>query len=447
MARAAPEALSPLDSAVRKAYRRLIPVLFFSYVVAYVDRTNISIAALTMVREIPGFNNDIIGTAAGIFFWGYLLLEIPGTLLVERWSARKWIARIMITWGIIAACQAAIHTSYQLYFVRFMLGLAEAGFYPGVIVYLTHWFPGRHRGRALAYFLVATPMAQIISPKISNWLLKMGTTEIVDGVAIHHATAFGLKGWQWVFVGWGIPAVVMGAVVLLFLTDRPGQARWLTPAEREALETELARELAARRGARKVPVLEALRHPKVVLLALAYLLAVTANYGIEVFFPTILRDWYRLRSDTITTLMVLPPIMALLGQLAMGWSSDRTQERRFHAVVPLVVGALALAIAPFTHGHLALTVLVFAFVAFGVKAYLPAFWTLPNLFLTEAAAAGSIGLINSLGNLGGYIGPKVLGRVQTATGSFNGGIFFLAVSMTASSLVVLYLGLGRRGAA
>jgi ACS family tartrate transporter-like MFS transporter len=397
-----------------------------------------------MVKDLPGFDNNVIGSAAGIFFWGYLLLEIPGSLLVERWSARKWIARIMFTWGIIAACQALVKTSFQFYTVRFFLGLAEAGFYPGVIVYLTHWFPGRHRGRALAYFLVATPMAQIISPKISNWLLKMGTTEVVNGVVVHHATWMGIKGWQWVFIGWGIPAVVMGVVVFLFLTDRPRHARWLTDAEREALEAELEREMALARGKRHVPLLEALRHPKVVLLALAYLFAVTANYGIEFFFPSILRDWYHLRSDTITTLMVIPPMMALVGQLVVGWSSDRTQERRFHSVGPLVVGALALAIVPFTRGNLALSVLLFAFIAFGVKAYLPPFWTLPNLFLTEAAAAGSIGLINSLGNLGGYVGPKVLGKVQTVTGSFAPGIFFLAVSMALASAIVLYLGLGRR---
>jgi ACS family tartrate transporter-like MFS transporter len=351
----------------------------------------------------------------------------------------------MITWGIIAACQAAVKSSGQLYLVRFLLGLAEAGFYPGVIVYLTHWFPGRHRGRALAYFLIATPMAQIVSPKISNWLAKRGTAELIDGVMVQHATMWGLKGWQWVFIGWGIPAVVMGFVVLALLTDRPRQARWLTPEEREALEAELARELAVQRqNTHRMSVAVALRHPKVVLLSLAYLFAVSANYGIEIFFPTILRDWYRLSSNTITSLMVIPPMMALLGQLGFGWSSDRSQERRFHTFIPLVVGAAALAIVPFTLGNLAMSVLLFAFIAFGVKAYLPSFWTLPNLFLTEAAAAGSIGLINSFGNLGGFFGPKLLGKLQTVTGSFNAGIFCLAVSMTLGALIVLRLGLGHR---
>ena len=212
---------SPLDRARRKAYRRLLPICFISYVIAFVDRANVSIAKLTMTRELPGFDNAVIGFGAGIFFLGYFLLEIPGTLLVEKWSARLWIARIMITWGVMAALTATVRTPFDFYLVRFLLGLAEAGFFPGVIVYLTHWFPSRDRARALAFFFVATPVAQLVSPKISNLLLRIGTDEVVAGVLVHHPKVLGLSGWQWVYVGWGIPAVVMGVVVLFFLTDRP----------------------------------------------------------------------------------------------------------------------------------------------------------------------------------------------------------------------------------
>src|SRR5712692_1580252 len=233
---------SPLDRARRKAYLRLLPFCFASYVVAYVDRSNVAIAKLTMSRDLPDFDNAVVGFGAGVFFLGYFLLEIPGTLIVEKWSARKWISRIMITWGITAALTAAVKTPSQFYLVRFMLGLAEAGFFPGVIVYLTHWFPSRDRARALAYFFVATPIAQAVSPKLSNVLLRIGTDEVVGGAVVHHPLLLGLKGWQWVYIAWGLPAVVLGIIVLFALTDRPREARWLTPEERAALEAELARE-------------------------------------------------------------------------------------------------------------------------------------------------------------------------------------------------------------
>ncbi len=217
---------SALDRARHLAYLRLIPILFICYVIAYVDRTNVSIAALTMTHDLPGFNNDVIGTGAGIFFLGYFLLEIPGTLLVEKWSARKWICATMVAWGIIASLTAFVTLPWHFYAIRFGLGLAEAGFFPGVIVYLTHWFPTRDRARALSWFLIATPIAQMTSPKLCNFLLPIGTAG--------HPLVLGLSGWQWIFIAWGLPAVILGVLVWLFLTDRPGQARWLDAEEREA---------------------------------------------------------------------------------------------------------------------------------------------------------------------------------------------------------------------
>ena len=436
--------MSPLDRARRKAYRRLLPLCFICYVIAYVDRANVAIAKLTMTRDLAGFDNAVIGFGAGIFFLGYFLLEIPGTLIVEAWSARKWISRIMITWGITAALTAAVTTPFQFYLVRFLLGLAEARFFPGVIVYLTHWFPSRDRARALAYFFVATPVAQVVSPKISNALLRIGTDERVGGVLVHHPEVLGLEGWQWVYIAWGLPAVVMGVVVLFALTDRPHQARWLTAEEREALAAELEREKAAGSTRHRMKVTEALRHPKVVLLALVYFLAVTGSYGVEFFLPSILERWYALKFDTITWLVILPPLLALGGQLFVGWSSDRTKERRLHTAVPMACAALGLLLATQTRGHLPLTVACFMVGFAGFKAYLPAFRSMPSLFLTEAAAAGSIGLINSVGNLGGFLGPYVLGTVEALTGSFEGGLFFLVVCMTVSAITVVRLGLGRK---
>ncbi|MFO0957285.1 MAG: MFS transporter [Isosphaeraceae bacterium] len=568
---------SPLDRARTKAYLRLIPILFACYVIAYVDRTNVSIAKLTMSKDMPAFNNDVIGTGAGIFFLGYFLLEVPGTLLVEMWSARKWISRIMISWGIVAALTAFVHHRvggltdaieaigragavfiryvkwplpvlipaalgltalfaflhfglakkrneeaaepgadrdrltrlgfkvalavallslffklapdldaiegeeapfvFQFFAIRFLLGLAEAGFFPGVIVYLTHWFPARDRTKALAWFLIATPIAQMISPKICNLMLRIGSIECLtkapDGSVLSnflplgsavpeiiaknpvissvvHPPVGGLLGWQWIYIAWGIPAVILGFIVLMFLTDRPGQARWLADDEREALENELAAEKARARAKGHMSLAEALGNPKVLLLCAAYFFIVTGNYGIEIFLPSILEKWYNPGYDLLTWILMLPPLGSLAGQLFIGWNSDRTKERRLHAAVPILMGAIALGVTVVARWGdrsllpLSAMVLVFTVAATGLKAYLPAFWSLPSLFLTEAAAAGSIGLINSVGNLGGYVGPKVLGYVETQTGSFKYGILFLSISMCCSAAIILLLGLGKK---
>jgi len=433
-----------LDRARRKAYRRLLPLLFVCYVIAYVDRTNVAIAKLTMARSLPGFDNAVFGFGMGLFFWGYFLLEIPSTLMVEKWSARRLICRIMITWGIAAALTAVVRTPVQFYAVRFLLGLAEAGFFPGVIVYLTHWFPGRDRARALSLFLVATPIAQITSPKISNALLKIGTDEVIAGFPVHHPEVLGLEGWQWVFVFWGAPAIVLGVVVFFLLKDRPRDAKWLTHEEREALERQLAMEKAQRAAGHRMTLLQAFRHPKVLFLTAAYFCSTAANYGVEFFLPSILQQWYSLKLDAITWVVILPPCLALAGQLFVGWNSDRTKERRFHAALPITLGLMALALTPLTRGHLPLTIACFMVAFAGIKAYQPAFWSLPSLFLTEAAAAGSIGLINSVGNLGGFLGPTVLGKVERITGSFVGGIYYLCCSMAVCATIIFLLGLGRR---
>ena len=411
---------------------------------AYVDRVNVSLAKLTMTRDLPGFDNAVIGFGAGLFFWGYFLLEIPGSLMVEKWSARRLICRIMVVWGFAAALTAFVKTPFQFCAARFLLGLAEAGFFPGVIVYLTHWFPGRDRTRALSWFLIATPIAQLISPKISNALLKIGTGDIVNGRVVYYPGLFGIKGWQWVYIYWGIPAVLLGILALVLLTDRPSDAKWLTEDEKKALESELEKDRSARAETRRMTVLEAFQHPKVLLLATAYFCSTAANYSLEFFLPSILQQWYSLTPDSITSLVLLPPILALAGQLFVGWSADRTKERRLHAVVPIVIGLMALGLTPFTRGHLSLTIICFMATAAGIKAYQPAFWSLPSLLLTGTAAAGSIGLINSIGNLGGFFGPTVLGTVQKYTGSFVGGIYYLCASMAICAAIIAGIGIGRR---
>ncbi len=477
-----------LDRARAKAYVRLLPILLASYVIAYVDRINIGFAKLTMQPDLAplGFSEGAFGFGMGIFFVGYLVLEIPGTLLVERWSARKWISRIMISWGVIAALTGFVHYRVpgvtwlaelavrglanlfeplansnlgwlshksreivgalrasgspfvlQFFSVRFLLGLAEAGFYPGVIVYLTHWFPSRDRTKTLAWFFIGTPLAGIIGPPISGPIMAIGTQG--------NPPFLGMVGWQWVFIFWGIPAVILGILVLVYLTDRPAQARWLTDEERAALEETLAREKHAQKElVGHMTILQALGNRKVLALSAAYFFVVTGSYGVEFYMASILEDWYKVDKQTIAYLLMIPAIGALFGQRLVGWNSDRTHERRWHASLPIIMGAAALVLAPDTKGFIVLTVMIFTVAMIGVKAYLPAFWALPSLFLTESAAAASIGMINSCGNLGGWMGPTVLGVVKQITGNYRYGLWFLSVSVILSALIIAALGIGGR---
>ncbi|MDX2038176.1 MAG: MFS transporter [Isosphaeraceae bacterium] len=438
---------SALDRARRKAYRRLLPLLFLCYVIAYIDRTNVSIAFPYMEKGLSNFGKDVQGFGGGIFFIGYFLLEIPGTLLVEKWSARKWISRIMVSWGIVAALTSMVSTPIQFYIARFVLGLAEAGFFPGVIVYLTHWFPSRDRTKALAWFLIGTPVAQALSPFVSIPIVELGVS-MMGGEISEIGQVAGFTGWQWMYIVWGVPAVILGILVLIFLTDRPRNARWLTPEESEALESELERERLEKKAASgHMSWGQALKHPKVLVLAGAYFFIVTGNYGIEIFLPTILREWYQIKAADLRYILMIPAAGSLFGQLFIGWSSDRTKERRLHAAIPIYLGATALMLTVLGKPHLAVMMLLFTIATMGLKAYLPAFWALPSLFLTEAAAAGSIGLINSVGNLGGFVGPFALGKVyELSNKSFVPGILFLCVSMSISATIIMTLQLGRREA-
>jgi ACS family tartrate transporter-like MFS transporter len=428
-----------LQRAILKAYWRLLPILFLSYIIAYVDRNNVSLAKLKMVNDLPAFRirtETIFGLGQIAFFVGYLLLEIPGTLLVEKWSARKWICRIMITWGILAALTAVVTLPWHFYLLRFLLGLAEAGFFPGVVVYLTHWFPVQARARALSLFFIATPVAQFVSPKISYYILRMNTVE--NG--IYYRTLFKLKGWQWMYIAWGIPSVLLGVIVLFALTDRPRDAKWLTNEECQVLETELSLELERQQAAGgHLTVLQALRQFKVLLLSAAYFFIATGNYGVELFLPTILRDWYHPSDALLTWLLMIPPFGSFFGMLIIGFSSDRTKERRFHAAIPIILGAIGLGLTLIRNQPLATMIILFTIASIGTKAYLPAFWSLPSLFLSESAAAGSIGFINSIGNLGGGVGPFLLGVFKDRTGSFFLGILFLSISMTLTAIILMIL--------
>lgn len=445
------ERTAALNSARFKIYLRIIPLLFLSYIIAYIDRNNVGLCSVNMSKDMPIFDDQVFGFGMGIFFWGYFLLEIPGSIIVERWSARKWICRIMVTWGLIAAMTAFVTKPWHFYTIRFLLGLAEAGFFPGVIVYLTHWFPAKDRARAISTFLIASPIAMMLGSGISSLVLPIGTTvekvvtpatetspAIMETVATYEPL-FGLVGWQWVFIMWGIPAVILGLVVLLWLPDRPRHAKWLTQSERDALEESLAAGKVEPSSSHHHSALAGLSSLRVWMLAFAYFGVVTGNYGIELFLPRIIKDWYKLDAATIGLLMMIPHIPVICGQLFNGWSSDHFHERHWHSIAPIVIGAVAMVFAPMTQGSLILTMICFTIASAGMKSYMPAFWSLPSMFLKASAAAASVGLINSLGNIGGFVGPYVLGSSKGQTASFDFGIYYIACSCIVSASIIFLM--------
>jgi ACS family tartrate transporter-like MFS transporter len=408
--------------------KRLLPFLFVLYVIAFLDRMNIGAAALQMPHDL-GFSERVVGMGAGVFFLGYFLLEIPGALIVERWSARRWIARIMISWGLITVLMAFIHTPRQFYLVRFFVGAAEAGFLPGVIVYLTHWFRYEDRGKAVAFFYAANPLSYVVGSPIAGLLLGLSW--------------LGLRGWRWLFILEGIPAIVLGVITIFYLTDWPAQARWLPVDERSWITEQLQREKQTKNRRRSFSVWEALRNRDVILLTLCYFCAMTGSYGIAFWLPTILKRISGQSDLRVTLLAALPYVAAFITQQVNGWHSDRTQERRWHAAIPLFLCALALSLAVLNSARPMVAIGLFVLVGGSFYGFQPCFWALPTLFLSESAAAASIGLINSVGNLGGFVGPMVMGYLAGRTHSFAAGLWYLVGSLIVSGILMLTVGAGR----
>jgi len=415
----------PLErSARRKTMRRLLPFLWLLYVVAFLDRVNVAYAALEMSRNLH-FSDRVFGAGAGIFFIGYVLLEIPGAIIVERWSARLWIGGIMVCWGITTYFVGLVHTAHQFYGARFLLGAAEAGFYPGVMVYLTHWFRPEDRAKAVALFIAATPISNILGSPLAGQVLRLHWR--------------GLEGWRWLFILEGVPAIVLGFITLLYLTDWPREASWLTDGERGWIAAGLDREKQRKAALGSYTVWQALRQRDVVLLALAYFAGSTGLYGFIIWLPTILKRASGFSTGTVTLLAALPYVAALTGMLLNGWHSDRTGERRWHSAGPLFAGGIALILAIASTSHFWAHLAFFALFAACVHGYMTAFWTLPTAFLGESAAAASIGLINSVGGLGGFVGPFIIGYLATRTGSFVPGLGWLLVNLFLAGILVLCL--------
>jgi ACS family tartrate transporter-like MFS transporter len=399
--------------------RRLMPFLFACYIVANLDRANVGFAALRMSRELA-FSDRVFGLGGGIFFLGYFLLEIPGTVLVEVWSARKWIARIMLTWGLLASATGWIHSPAQFYWIRFFLGVAEAGFFPGLVVYISHWYRPEDRGKAVAMFMAAIPAAQIIGAPLAALLLR--------------AHWWGYDGWRWLLTFEGLPAIALGTATLFYLTDRPEQARWLPAEEREWLAAELERERAAR--TRHSSAWKALGNPHVLLLALILFLGLTPNYGLSLWLPQMVQRASGFGPSRVSLIAAIPYLCALPLMLLTGWHSDRSGERKWHTAVPRLVSGAALTACFFSTQHIWIMVVMLSLATVGFYCAHPGFWPLPNLFLGRAAAAASIGLINSFGNLGGFLGPYLIGWLSEQTGDFRASMLLLAGCAYASSLLV-----------
>ena len=425
----APTAPDVSQRAWHRTARRLLPFLLILYIIAFLDRMNIGAAALQMPHDL-GFSEGVIGLGAGIFFLGYFLLEIPGALIAERWSARRWIARIMISWGLVTVLMAFVHTARQFYLVRFLVGAAEAGFLPGVIVYLTHWFRYQDRAKAVAFFYAANPLSYVIGSPLAGVLMGI--------------TWLGMRGWRWLFILEGIPAVVFGFITIWYLTDWPAEAKWLSEDERSWITQELKREKEAKK--RSFNIWEAFRHRDVILLTLCYFGAMTGSYGIAFWLPTILKRLSGQSDLKVTLMAALPYVAAFVAQQVNGWHSDRTRERRWHAAIPLFACGLALAFAVAFRGSLAVALALFIVAGGSFYGFQPVFWTVPTLFLSESAAAGSIGLINSVGNLGGFVGPMVIGYLVNRTHSFSWGLLYLVVSLFASAILMLAVGRGHSAA-
>lgn len=415
--------LGPVDP-LPKVRRRLIPFLFLLYIVAYLDRINVSFAALQMNEDL-GFSAAVYGFGAGIFFLSYVLFEVPSNLMLHRIGVRVWIARIMITWGIASSAMMFVQGTASFYTLRFVLGAAEAGFFPGIILYLTRWFPAAERARAIALFMTATALAGVIGGPVSGLLLSM------EGFG-------GLRGWQWLFLLEGLPAVVLGFAVLAWLPDSPKEAMWLEPAERDWLTAKLEEEDAGKAGSAHATFGTALRSAKLWALAWLYFSIIITFYGISFWLPQILQTLSGRSDLQVAFLSALPYIVAALGMVVIARRSDRTGRRAELVALCAGVGIIGFAMAA-TVTHPVASLAALSVAALGIWGTLGPFWAMPPAFLRGAAAAGGIAVINSVGNIGGFAGPYMVGAAREATGNFSAGLWVMAGCLAAGAVIALLL--------
>jgi MFS family permease len=413
---------APATAVFAKLRRRILPLLALCYFVAFVDRVNVGFAQLGMKQDL-GFSPVTYSWGAGIFFFGYFLLEVPSNLILERVGARRWIARIMVSWGILSMAMALVQGPASFYAMRFLLGAAEAGFFPGVILYLTYWFPASERARVTASFFLASPIASAVGGPISGALL-----------GIHWA---GLHGWQWLFVLEGAPAVIIGAIVWTRLRDRPDDAPWLTAAERDVLAAELAADLRARAVSTPLTLWQGLTQPRILLLSAIYFGCVAGNYGLTFWLPQIIKGFGV--SDLETGLLYgLPFAIGTAAMLVWSAHSDRTGERIAHVAAPLLLVAASLLVTSQLQSPV-WTMVFLCLAAVGIFANVPTFWALPTQIMVGTAAAGGIAFVNSLGNLSGFAAPYLIGLLKDRTGSFSVALAALAIFPIGAMLLMLPL--------
>jgi D-galactonate transporter len=418
---------------IAKISGRILPLLIICFFVAYLDRVNVGFAALTMNSDL-GLSQTAFGFGAGIFFIAYFIFEVPSNLMLERFGARKWIARIMLSWGVLSGAMAMIPAiarttglgnEHSFYLLRVLLGMAEAGFFPGVIFYLTLWFPAEYRARIVGYFMAAIPLSTVIGAPIS-------------GVLLYLHGGLGLAGWQWLFVIEAVPAIILAGVVFFYLTDRPADAAWLDPEERGWLTDRLEFERRQREAVHSYTIAQSLVNPRVIGLSLVYFGAVATNYGLSFFLPQIVKS-FGLNTFVTTLVSAAPYVGGMVGMVWWGRRSDQVAERRFHAAFPLFVAAAGIAVSTMLDDPL-LKMLSLCVAGFGIFACLPVFWTLPTAFLSGAAAAAGIAVVNSIGNLAGFVGPFAMGWFKDNTGSYTGGLLLLAALGILAMGIVLIIG-------
>jgi MFS transporter, ACS family, tartrate transporter len=412
-------------SATRKLHRRLIPLLFLLYVVAYLDRINIGFASLTMNAAL-GITSAQYGLLVGIFFWGYFIFEVPSNLFLHKIGARVWIARILITWGIVAMLCGAVHSVPQLYIARFLLGVAEAGFFPGIVLYLTYWFRQREQAQAISLFVMALPVASILGAPISGFILD-------------HAHWAALSSWRWLLILEGLPAIVCGVLAYLFLPSRPAESTFLTHEEKSWIRVELAREDQAKIGEHSITALRALVHPRVWHLASALFAFDIGLYAMSFYMPQSVKSLSSGYSNLgLGVLVMIPHLAGLAAMILVSRSSDRRLERRYHAAVPLVVAGVAMMLLGAARSPL-LLISLWSIVAMGIYSFFGPFFSIPSKFLAGFSAAAGIALINSVGNLGGFAGPTVIGALAHGPGGIYSGLALAGGSLFVSATLVLLL--------
>lgn len=406
-----------------KVFWRIVPFLMLCYVIAYLDRVNVGFAKLQMGQEL-GFSETVFGLGAGVFFFGYFLFEVPSNILLHRIGARIWIARIMITWGLVSAAFLWVRTPAMFYFMRFLLGLAEAGFYPGVILYLTYWYPARRRAKIIALFMSAIPVAGIFGNPLSGWIM-----DALQG-------ASGLSGWQWMFVIEAIPSVLIGVLVPFVLNNSVDSARWLDAGEKAFLKREVEQDRShAAQGPHSMRAVFADR--RVWMMCLIYFCFVMGQYGLTFWMPTLIKATGVKGNLQIGLLSAIPFGCAVIAMNAFGYSADARRERRWHLVIPAAMGTIGFVIAASFVDNTLISIIALSAAACGVLTCAPLFWSLPTAFLAGSGAAAGIALINSVGNLAGFVGPYLIGYLKDLTHSTQSGMYMLAGTLVIGAILVL----------